>query len=167
MLAKSKLISKESLMPQSLIDLDISHEEFKTFVNEKEKYDQMKESIRNKKMKMNLVKIHKLTKKYFFILFCVIYKNGCYYCSSLCRSNSSHNKSIKLFWVKMIDVQKGLRLKNMPDLVRKEICGIFETKNPTEEQKKKYIRTESEITKKPADDSKYKYARSDQMEKNN
>ena len=37
----------------------------------------------------------------------------------------------------MIDVQKGLRLKNMPDLVRKEICGIFETKIPTEEQKKK------------------------------
>ena len=49
MLAKSKLISIESLMSQSLIDLDISHEEFKTFVNEKEKYDQMKESIRNKK----------------------------------------------------------------------------------------------------------------------
>ena len=45
----------------------------------------------------------------------------------------------------------------MPDLVEKEICGIFETKNPIKEQKKKYIRTESEI--KPADDSKYKYAR--------
>ena len=38
-------------------------------------------------------------------------------------------------------------------------------KNPTKEQKKKYISTESEITKKPADDSKYKYARSDIMEK--
>ena len=36
-------------MPQALIDLDISHEEFKTIVSEKEKYDQMKESIRNKK----------------------------------------------------------------------------------------------------------------------
>ena len=31
----------------------------------------------------------------------------------------------KLFWVKMIDVQKGLDLKNMPDLVKKEICGIY------------------------------------------
>ena len=41
----------------------------------------------------------------------------------------------------------------MPDLVKKEICGIFKTKNPTEEQKKKYIRSESEITKKSADDS--------------
>ena len=64
----------------------------------------------------------------------------------------------------MIDVQKGLGLKNMPDLVRKEMFGIFETKSPTEEQKKKYIRTESEITQKPADDSKYKYTRSDLIE---
>ena len=48
MLAKSKLNSIESLMSQALIDLDISHEEFKTIVNEKEKYNQMKESIRNK-----------------------------------------------------------------------------------------------------------------------
>ena len=50
----------------------------------------------------------------------------------------------------MIDVQKRLRLKNICDFVRKEIRGIFENKNFTEEQKKKYIRTESEITKIPA-----------------
>ena len=68
MLAKSKLNSIESLMFQELIDLDISHEEFKTVVNEKEKYDQMKESIRNKKMEMNFVK--SLQKKYF--LFCFV-----------------------------------------------------------------------------------------------
>ena len=49
MLAKSKLNSIESLMSQALIDLDISHEEFKTIVDEKEKYDQIEESIRNKK----------------------------------------------------------------------------------------------------------------------
>ena len=49
MLAKSKSNSIEMLMSQALIDLDISHEEFKTIANEKEKYDQMKESIRNKK----------------------------------------------------------------------------------------------------------------------
>ena len=51
MLAKSKLNNMEILMSQTLIDLDISHEEFKTIVNEKEKYDQMKESTRNKKDK--------------------------------------------------------------------------------------------------------------------
>ena len=49
MLGKSNIISIESLMSQALIDLDISHEEFKAIVNEKEKYDRMKESIRNKK----------------------------------------------------------------------------------------------------------------------
>ena len=47
MLAKSKLNSIETLMSQALINLDISHEEFKTIVNEKEKYEQTKESIRN------------------------------------------------------------------------------------------------------------------------
>ena len=47
MLAKSKLNSIETLMSQALINLDTSHEEFKTIVNEKEKYEQTKESIRN------------------------------------------------------------------------------------------------------------------------
>ena len=37
MLTKSKLNSIETLMSQGLIDLDISHEEFKTIMNEKEK----------------------------------------------------------------------------------------------------------------------------------
>ena len=36
-------------MSQALIDLDISHEELKTIVNKKEKYDQMKENIKNTK----------------------------------------------------------------------------------------------------------------------
>ena len=34
-------------MSQALIDLDTSHEQFKTIVNEKEKYEQRKESIWN------------------------------------------------------------------------------------------------------------------------
>ena len=51
MLAKSKLNSIETLMSQALIDIEVSHEEFITIVDEKEKYDQMKESIRNKKDK--------------------------------------------------------------------------------------------------------------------
>ena len=42
---------------------------------------------------------------------------------------------------------------------------FLKQKSPTKEQKKKYTRTESEITKKPADDSKYNYAHSDLMEK--
>ena len=47
MLAKSKLNSIENLMSQALIDLEISHEEFRTIVNEKERYEQMKGNIRN------------------------------------------------------------------------------------------------------------------------
>ena len=47
MLAKGKLNSIETLICQALVDLEISHEEFKTIVNEKEKYDRMKENIRN------------------------------------------------------------------------------------------------------------------------
>ena len=54
MLAKSKLNSIETLMSQALIDLDISHEEFKIIVNEKEKYEQMKESAMNLKNKDEL-----------------------------------------------------------------------------------------------------------------
>ena len=47
MLAKSKLNSIENVMSQAFIDLEISHEEFKTIVGEKQKYDKMKENIRN------------------------------------------------------------------------------------------------------------------------
>ena len=45
----------------------------------------------------------------------------------------------------MNDVQNGLGVKNMSDLVRKEIHGIFETKNPTKDQVKKYKRHENEL----------------------
>ena len=57
MLAKSKLNSIKTLMSHALIDLDIIHEEFKTIVNEKEKYEQMKESIRNTKIRDGLSEI--------------------------------------------------------------------------------------------------------------
>ena len=46
MVAKSKLNSIETLISQALIELEISHEEFKTVVKEKEKYEKIKESIR-------------------------------------------------------------------------------------------------------------------------
>ena len=47
MLAKSKLNSIETLISQALIDLEINHEEFKTIINERDKYKEMKEVIRN------------------------------------------------------------------------------------------------------------------------
>ena len=48
MLAKSKLNSIETLISQALIDMDISHEEFITILNEKDKYEMMKENLKNK-----------------------------------------------------------------------------------------------------------------------
>ena len=50
----------------------------------------------------------------------------------------------ELFSIKMIDVQKGSGVKNMSDLVRKIIHGIFENKNPTKEQIRKYKRSRTE-----------------------
>ena len=47
MLAKSKLISIETLISQSLIDMDKSHEEFITILNEKDRYEMMKDSLRS------------------------------------------------------------------------------------------------------------------------
>ena len=47
MLAKSKLNSIETLISQALIDMEISHEEFITILKEKDKYDKMKENVRN------------------------------------------------------------------------------------------------------------------------
>ena len=44
--ARSKLNSIEILVFRALIDLEISHEEFKTIINEKERYKKMKEDIR-------------------------------------------------------------------------------------------------------------------------
>ena len=51
----------------------------------------------------------------------------------------------ELFWVKMIDVQHGLHVKNISHLVRKEIQGIYENKYPTEEQIRKYKHSEKEL----------------------
>ena len=41
----------------------------------------------------------------------------------------------EFFWVKMIDMQNGLGIKNMPQMVSQEILGIFGTKNLNKEQK--------------------------------
>ena len=42
MLAKSKLNSIETLISQVLIDMEISHEEFITVLNEKDKYQKIR-----------------------------------------------------------------------------------------------------------------------------
>ena len=47
MLAKSKLDSIETLVSQALIDMEISHEEFNAIIREKQKYERMKENVKN------------------------------------------------------------------------------------------------------------------------
>ena len=47
MLAKSKLNSIEALVSQALIDMEISHKEFITILKEKDKYEKLKENVRN------------------------------------------------------------------------------------------------------------------------
>ena len=51
MLAKSKLSSIETLISQALIDINISHEEFITILKEKDKYENMKDNLRNENEK--------------------------------------------------------------------------------------------------------------------
>ena len=48
----------------------------------------------------------------------------------------------------MKDVPKGLGIKNMSDLILKEIYGIYEIKNITNKQIQKYKITEREIFEK-------------------
>ena len=52
MLTKSKLNSIETPISQALIELEISHKEFIKIVKEKEKYEKMKEHLRNINQKL-------------------------------------------------------------------------------------------------------------------
>ena len=66
MLAKSKLRRIETLVSQALIDMEISHEQFHAIIREKQKYERMKEHLRNvsgkqQSMRLNSVNSKKLT----------------------------------------------------------------------------------------------------------
>ena len=62
MLAKSKLNRVDTLISQALIDMDISHEEFITILKEKDRYQMVKDNLKNKNgesyeiMRLNSVK---------------------------------------------------------------------------------------------------------------
>ena len=47
MLAKSELNSIKILVSKALIDMEISHEEYTTILKERDKYQKMKENVRN------------------------------------------------------------------------------------------------------------------------
>ena len=58
MLAKSKLDSIETLLSQALIDMEISHEEFNAIIKKKQKYERMKENVRNVSEKQENVRLN-------------------------------------------------------------------------------------------------------------
>ena len=62
MLAESKFNSIETLIPQALNYLDISHEEFKMIFNEKDKYEKMKYNLMsdNEDEKQEIVKLNNI-----------------------------------------------------------------------------------------------------------
>ena len=51
-------------------------------------------------------------------------------------------------WVSMKNIHNGFGVKNMYDLILKEIYAIYKTKNLTKEQIRKYKMTEREIFEK-------------------
>ena len=53
-------------------------------------------------------------------------------------------KTTSEIWVSMKDVGSGIGVKNISDSILKEIYGICETKNPTEEDVKEYKMTKRE-----------------------
>ena len=64
-LAKSKLNSIETLMSQALIDMDISHKEFIAIFKEKNRYEKMKGTIRDKNQneKQEIIKLSSIKSK--------------------------------------------------------------------------------------------------------
>ena len=83
--------------------------------------------------------MHKIRKNIFFLIIYKIFeitaetfaKN----CVHTTKVNKTDNKSV--LWIKMIDIQKKLDVKNIHDLVDKEIKSKFKTNNPTNKQIKK------------------------------
>ena len=57
MLAKSKLSSIGTLVSQALIDMEISHEEFVAILKEKDKYEKMKDNLRSKNEKYEIMRL--------------------------------------------------------------------------------------------------------------
>ena len=63
MLAKSKLNSIETLISQALIDMDISREEFVTILEEKDKYQKMKDNLRSENGEYKIMRLSSVKSK--------------------------------------------------------------------------------------------------------
>ena len=63
MLATSNFDSIETLLSQALIDIETSHEEFITVLNEKYKQEKMKDNLRNKNEKQETIRLSSIKSK--------------------------------------------------------------------------------------------------------
>ena len=63
MLVKSKLNGIETLVLHALIDMEISHEEFITILKEKHKYEKMKDNLRSKNEKYEIMRLNSVKSK--------------------------------------------------------------------------------------------------------
>ena len=63
MLAKSKLNTIETLVSQALTDLEKSHEEFITILNERDKYEKMKENLTNVSKKQENMRLNSVNSR--------------------------------------------------------------------------------------------------------
>ena len=54
-------------------------------------------------------------------------------------------KTTNEIWVTVKDIGSGIGVKNISDLVLKEICGICETKNPSKEQVNEHRMTKNKF----------------------
>ena len=89
-------------------------------------------------------------------MFCFGFFFFCIYKIYLILAEGYKNAGIHVFiirktgeiWVSMKNVYNRLSVKSIFDLVLKEICGIYKTKNLTNKQIQKYKMTEREIFEK-------------------
>ena len=63
MLAKSKLNSIDTLISQALINMDISHEELATILNEKDKFEKMKDNLRSENKEYKIMRLSSVKSK--------------------------------------------------------------------------------------------------------
>ena len=53
----------ETFVSQALIDMEISHEEFNAIIREKQKYERMKENLRNTSEKQENMRLNSVTSR--------------------------------------------------------------------------------------------------------
>ena len=53
----------ETFVSQALIDMEISHEEFNAIIREKQKYERMKENLRNTSEKQEDMRLNSVTSR--------------------------------------------------------------------------------------------------------